>query len=283
MCSEVLWNQTSDLTSGHVSIRNSSKMSENRKTSHMSLILSGESRCSLTSHMGWSFVSGFIFVKLSSSRQSDLKMSDVIRSRRWRSWWVLGATWVNVLRSGPPVVLVTAVGSFGSHPHLHVLAWLAFPYVGRRICWMLKAFFTFSPLSCICSSVINLADRRLQRRYKQPNNTFCSGCDGSRCAGGRRRPAGVFPKMKLSGISRLHSERAEGPFTDYPALFGCTAEACWGSERARTVRVISLPVWRSPACCHQRRVHSLEFTTFNNDVGVREHWILCMCVLTSCV
>lgn len=87
-------------------------------------------------------------------------------------------------------------------------------------------FHIFLHRSRVCGGVINLADRRLRRRYQQPNDTFRSGSDGSRRAGGRGRPAGVFPQMKLSGISRLHSERAEGPFTDYPALFGGTAEAC---------------------------------------------------------
>lgn len=58
--------------------------------------------------------------------------------------------------------------------------------------------FHISHHPCIHGSVINLADRCLLRRYKQPNNRVCSGCDGSRCWASR-----CLLKMKQSGISSL--------------------------------------------------------------------------------
>lgn len=76
--------------------------------------------------------------------------------------------------------------------------------------------------SCIYSSVINLADRCLLRRYKQPNNRVCSGCDGSRCSQRKKKTSRCLLKMKQSGISSLQQfiqrrriHRAGGVFTDY--------------------------------------------------------------------
>ncbi|KAM3612646.1 uncharacterized protein V6R79_011941 [Siganus canaliculatus] len=48
------------------------------------------------------------------------------------------------------------------------------------------------------SGVINLADRSLLRRYKQPNNTVRSGRDGSRCCCRRQ--------MNRTGISSLQQQ-----------------------------------------------------------------------------
>lgn len=61
-----------------------------------------------------------------------------------------------------------------------------FLYLRQTICWTPGAFPPSlkkkKSHSCIYGSVINLADRCLLRRYKQPNNRVCLGCDDSRCA-----------------------------------------------------------------------------------------------------
>lgn len=89
--------------------------------------------------------------------------------------------------------------------------------------------------SCIYSDVINLADRCLLRRYKQPNNRVCSGCDGSRCAV-QKKDQQVFTKNETEWnkqFTAVHSAAEDRLstgtfFTDYsyPAcvLFSSTAE-----------------------------------------------------------
>lgn len=106
--------------------------------------------------------------------------------------------------------------------------------------------------SCIYGSVINLADRCLLRRYKQPNNRVCSGCDGSRCSvlkEKKKKTSRCLLKMNQSGISSLQQfiqqqqiDWAEGVSADYSkpvsVLFSCTAEA-WSRFRLRHYRLVT--------------------------------------------
>lgn len=65
--------------------------------------------------------------------------------------------------------------------------------------------------SCIYGGVINLADRCLLRRYKQPNNRVCSGCDGSRCFVQKKTDQQVFTKNETEWnqqFTAVHSAAA---------------------------------------------------------------------------
>lgn len=138
--------------------------------------------------------------------------------------------------------LETAVGPFCLYPHSHyqdASARLGFVHIfTSRTENLLDAgsiSHVFFPHSLhLNGGVINLADRCLLRRYKQPNNRVCSGCDGSRCARQKKTQKKadqqVFTKNETEWnqqFTGVHS--AEGGFTDYsyPAsvLFSSTAEA----------------------------------------------------------
>lgn len=148
---------------------------------------------------------------------------------------------VNPACCGPPVPAIpwqraeqTAAGMFCLYPRSHyqdasALLGFAHNFISRTD-YLLDAgsIFHIFHHSCIRGGVINLPDRCLPRRYKQPNNRVCSGCDGSRCSGRKKQTSRCLLKMKPGGISSLQQiDSAEGLFTDYSSssvLFWSTAE-----------------------------------------------------------
>lgn len=101
--------------------------------------------------------------------------------------------------------------------------------------------------SCIYGSVINLADRCLLRRYKQPNNRVCLGCDDSRCAV-QKKTQQVFTKNESEWnqqFTALYSAAAADRQRREILLFlscfvSAAAEACWeGTSRFNPAILVS--------------------------------------------
>lgn len=78
--------------------------------------------------------------------------------------------------------------------------------LGHAACRTLEAFSTLPVRRHrrLSGGVINLADRCLLRRYKQPNNGVCSGRGGSRCAHQQ-----VFTESEAEWNQRFAAERGE--------------------------------------------------------------------------
>lgn len=102
--------------------------------------------------------------------------------------------------------------------------------------------------SCIYGSVINLADRCLLRRYKQPNNRVCLGCDDSRCAV-QKKTQQVFTKNESEWnqqFTALYSAAAEDRQRREIVLFlSCFVSAAQLTPVEKVPPGLTLPSW-----CH---------------------------------
>lgn len=105
--------------------------------------------------------------------------------------------------------------------------------------------------SCIYGGVINLADRCLLRRYKQPNNRVCSGCDGSRCAVQKKKDQQVFTKNETEWnqqFTAVHSEAADrlSTGTFHWLFLSCPCfiqQHSWGLIQIQTEALQSKSFW----------------------------------------
>lgn len=104
--------------------------------------------------------------------------------------------------------------------------------------------------SCIYGSVINLADRCLLRRYKQPNNRVCLGCDDSRCAV-QKKPQQVFTKNESEWnqqFTALYSAAAADRQRGEILVFlSCFVSAAQLRPVEKVPPGLTLPSW-----CHAR-------------------------------